>query len=621
MFDILKKRSGASSNEAEAVLEAISLSQAMIEFTPDGRILNANSLFEQAMGYSLAEIKGQHHSMFVDADYKASQEYKDFWKHLAAGENHSAIFKRFAKGGREIWLRAIYVPVFTSSGRVEKVVKCATDVTEYYTNNIDFSGKIEALNKAQAVIEFELDGTIITANENFQAATGYSLSEIQGQHHRMFVGDDYKHSAEYAEFWRSLGSGEFKSGEFKRFAKGGREIWLQATYNPILDENGKPVKVVKFASDITEQKLKNADYEGKLAALNKAQAIIEFELDGTIITANENFTNAVGYSLDEIQGQHHRIFVEAGERESEAYRAFWQALGNGEYQSGEYRRVNKAGQDLWLQAIYNPIFDPDGKPFKVVKFATDITDMIKTRTERAQISAMVDENMEQILSSVSDANTQAGSAVSASQQTETTVQTVASAAEELNSSFQAIAESVSYARVAVDKTFGEAESVGASTTQLSDAAEAMNKIVTLIEDIAAQINLLALNATIESARAGEAGKGFAVVASEVKNLANQVGDATNQISDEIERMQTVSSDVVGRLTAIKGAVSEVQESVTGISGAVDEQNSVTREISTSMQTAAGAVAEINQSLNVLSNNVETANRYAKQGIDMYRSME
>jgi len=245
----------------------------------------------------------------------------------------------------------------------------------------DLAGQVAAIGKSQAVIEFNLDGSIITANDNFLGAVGYRLDEITGKHHSMFVEDSYRQSPAYRDFWAKLNHGEYVAGEFKRIGKGGKEIWLQASYNPILDPSGKPFKVVKYATDITATKLKNADYEGQLAAISKAQAVIEFNLDGTVITANENFLSVLGYQLDEIKGKHHSMFVEPSYRSSAEYRQFWTDLNAGKYQAAEYKRIGKGGKEVWIQASYNPIFDLNGKAFKVVKYATDVTPQVKHREE------------------------------------------------------------------------------------------------------------------------------------------------------------------------------------------------------------------------------------------------
>jgi methyl-accepting chemotaxis protein len=251
-------------------------------------------------------------------------------------------------------------------------------------------GRIHALNKVQAVIEFDLDGTIIIANDNFLNAMGYSLEEIQGKHHSIFVEPDYKESAEYKNFWEKLNRGEFDSGEYKRIGKGGKEIWINASYNPVYDDDGKVYKIIKFATDVTDQKMQYAEFSGKLDAVSKTQAVIEFNLDGTIITANENFTKAVGYSLEEIKGRHHSMFVSPEYAESFEYKEFWKKLSEGQTQTGQYKRFNKNGDEIWLNASYNAVFDMNGKPFKVVKYATDGTELRAQQLASARLQVAVD---------------------------------------------------------------------------------------------------------------------------------------------------------------------------------------------------------------------------------------
>lgn len=614
------KSSKFATAEMEHILSALDRSQAVIQFDISGKILTANTNFLEAMGYSLGEIQGKHHSMFTVPGFAETAEYKEFWNRLRQGTFQAAEYKRIGKGGKEIWIQASYNPIVNKNGTVTKVVKYATDITDQVIKNADFGGQIEAINKVQAVIEFKLDGTILNANENFLNTVGYNLSEIQGKHHSMFVTPEYGNSREYKQFWTDLAAGKFQAAQYKRIGKGGKEIWIQASYNPILDPDGKPIKVVKYATDITVQTIQNADFSGQLAAINKAQAVIEFDLTGKILNANENFTSTVGYSLDEIQGKHHSIFVEPEYARSAEYQQFWEKLGRGEFDAAEYRRVGKGGKEIWIQASYNPIIDPDGKPFKVVKYATDITVQVNARAEEQRVGGLVDENLDKILSAVGDASKQASTASSASNQTSMTVQSVASATEEFQSSAQEIARSMELSRSEVSAAMDEAANADHSTKQLAEGAMAMNSIVEVINEIAAQINLLALNATIESARAGEAGKGFAVVASEVKSLANQVGKATTQISDEINGMQAISNDVVERLSGIRSAVAAVETSVTSVAGAVEEQSATTQEITSSMQTASTAVDEINNSLGSLSDAIMQANEYAQEGTELYRSL-
>ncbi|WP_375451932.1 PAS domain S-box protein [uncultured Devosia sp.] len=388
--------------ELQAKSEAISRSQAVIEFAMDGTILAANENFLLTMGYRAEEIIGQHHSIFVEPPLRTSNEYKTFWQNLNKGEFFVAEYRRIAKDGRHVWLQASYNPILDAAGNPRKVVKYASDVTAAKLRNADHEGQIAAVGKSHAVIEFGLDGTILSANPLFLAAVGYDLEQIRGKHHAMFVvpaeaaGDDYR------AFWSRLRQGEHVSGEFKRLARGGREIWLQASYNPIFGLDGAPFKIVKYASDVTEAKLKAADFAGQIAAIGKSQAVIEFALDGTILNANDKFCAAVGYARHELVGRHHRMLMDPAEAESAAYRTFWADLNQGRYEAGEFRRRGKNGNDIWIQAAYNPILDMNGRPFKVVKFATDITQEVALRERHHQLSLVANGTDNSVI--ITDAN-------------------------------------------------------------------------------------------------------------------------------------------------------------------------------------------------------------------------
>jgi len=546
----------------KALADALGRSQAVIEFDLDGTIRTANDNFLKALGYALGEIQGKHHSMFVDPSERDSAAYRDFWAALKRGEYQAAEYKRIGKGGKEVWIQATYNPVLDAGGKPCKVVKFATDITARKIQHMEDSGQIAAIGRAQAVIAFEMDGTIVTANQNFLNALGYTLAEIQGKHHSMFVEQATRDSAAYREFWAKLNRGENQSAEYKRIGKGGREVWILASYNPVLDEKGKPFRVVKFATDVTKEKLATADLAGQIASISKSQAVIEFNMDGTIIGANQNFLKTVGYSLDEIRGRHHSMFVDPSEREGAAYREFWAALNRGEYQAAEYKRIGKNAREVWIQASYNPILDLNGKPFKVVKYATDTTAQVLVRMGNERVRSMME--------------------------------SVAAGAEELNASVREISEAMTKSRDTASTAVGRVEAADAQAKRLNEAAQAMSGIVELIGNITGQINLLALNATIESARAGEAGRGFAVVASEVKNLATQAKQATDKIGQEISNLNGISGDVVSALDSIKQAIQGVSEYVTATAAAVEEQSTVTSEMSSSMQRAAAEAKAIAQ---------------------------
>ena len=380
--DITERKQESARTNAQVA--AISRSQAVIQFDLEGVVQSANENFLAATGYTSEEIVGRHHRMFCSAETAASTEYVRFWEELKRGEFKGGEFERRNKAGDVLWLQATYNPIFDSSGNPCGVIKIASDITAQKLQATDFQGKIDAISRSQAVIEFNLEGHVRTANENFLAATGYTLDEIVGQHHRMFCPPEVSSSAEYREFWQALGRGEFQGGEFERRNKAGDVLWLQATYNPVFDAQGNPSGVVKFASDITDQKVQAADFQGKMDAISRSQAVIEFDLEGHVRTANENFLAATGYSLDEIVGQHHRMFCPAEISNSSEYREFWQALSRGEFKGGEFERRNKTGDVLWLQATYNPILDAAGKPCKVVKFASDITSQVEEAAQRLQ---------------------------------------------------------------------------------------------------------------------------------------------------------------------------------------------------------------------------------------------
>ncbi|WP_308911154.1 methyl-accepting chemotaxis protein [Pseudokordiimonas caeni] len=603
------------------VVDAIRKAMATIEFEPDGTVITANENFLSLMGYGRDEIRGKHHRIFLDRAYAASEEYTAFWQSLKRGEAAVAEFKRLGKDGRPVWIRASYCPVKDKGGRVIRIVKVAMDVTGDVLASTDAKGQLDAISRSQAVISFTPDGTILDANENFLKATGYARDEIVGRHHRMFVCPEEARTADYATFWEKLAAGTFDTGQYRRIAKEGREIWLQATYNPIFDPEGRVVKVVKYAWDVTEEVLRNADYRGQIEAIGKAQAAISFDLEGNILDANENFLQAIGYSLDEVKGKHHSMFVEPGEARTPAYHDLWKQLRFGRFQAGEFRRIGKGGKDVWIQASYNPILDPAGRPFKVVKFATDITKRVELREETRRVGALVDQNLTKILDSVGAASEQSVSASAASNQTLATVQSVAVATEEFEATSREIAINMDRSREQVNRVMEVTQTADEHADNLVKAAQAMGNIISVIEDIAGQINLLALNATIESARAGDAGRGFAVVANEVKSLANQVAGATAQISEEIGSMQGISRDVVGCLNAIRSSVNQVENSVTSVSGAVEEQAATSQEISRNMQVAAGAVEEFAANLRAITESITESNELATEGTNLYRSLQ
>jgi methyl-accepting chemotaxis protein len=504
------------------------------------------------------------------------------------------------------------------------------------------TGVLDAISKARAVIEFGMDGKIQNANANFLGAMGYTLDEIKGQHHSMFVDEAYRQSPDYRLFWEKLGRGEYDAGQYKRVAKGGREVWIQASYNPILDANGKAFKVVKFATDITQQKVQDADYEGQISAISKAQAVIEFALDGKIINANTNFLKALGYTLDEVKGRHHSIFVDADYRQSPDYRLFWEKLGRGEYDAGQYKRITKDGSEIWIQASYNPIMDLNGNPFKVVKYATDITASVKASqalqqavqqvqdvvtsakgndlTQRVPLDGKTGEieglcagvnglldAMATVVTKIRNSAREISSAsaeISASttdlsQRTEeqaASLEETSASMEEMSATVKKNAENAQQANQSAGGTKDVADRGGQVVAKAVDAmarieesSRKISDIIGVIDEIARQTNLLALNAAVEAARAGDAGRGFAVVASEVRSLAQRSSQAAKDIKDLITNSNNQVKGGVDLVNKAGTALNEIVESIKKVAGIVSD-------IATASAEQAAGIEQVNKAL-------------------------
>ena len=604
------KAGGGAANyelhDMRGTITALHRSQAVIEFSMDGTILTANDNFLRTVGYSLAEIQGKNHEIFCEPADSESVEYKKFWQALNRGEFQPGEFKRLGKGGKEVWIIASYNPVIGDDGKPVKVVKFATDIT---ASKAELKARTDIMNLTSIVSESDLRGDILCINEKFCEVSKYSRQELLGKPHNTTRHPDMPKEV-FKEMWATIGRGNMFRGIIKNRAKDGTPYYVDAVIAPIMGENGKPKKYLGVRYDITEAESERQNMRGIFRAIDSAYAYIEFDTEGNVLVANQNFQSTMEYSLDSIKGKHHRMFCDQATVHSVEYDQFWPDLRAGKTKAGEFKRVTRSGRELWLQAIYSPVTDETGRVVKVIKIATDVTANVRQRLSLVQVLKEVSDNAQtlssaseelsansqQMVANAEETAAQAGVVSAAAQQVSTNVQTVAAGTEEMSASIREIAKNAQEAAKVAAVGVNAADSASETISKLGISSAEIGKVIKTITSIAQQTNLLALNATIEAARAGEAGKGFAVVANEVKELAKETAKATEDISQKIEKIQSDTNHAVAAISEINGVINKISEFQETIASAVEEQTATTNEITRNIVEAAQGSTEIAQNI-------------------------
>ncbi len=629
----MRERIDELSVELKARTDIMNVTSIVSEADRKGDIVSINDKFVEVSKYSREELIGHPHNTTRHPDMP-KEVFKAMWSTIGRGELFRGVIKNRAKDGTPYYVDAVIAPILGANGKPRKYLGVRYDITAAEIERHNARGVLGAVDATYAYIEFDLGGNVLSANENFLRLMEYRSDEIVGKHHRLFVDPAFASSSAYQQFWSELASGRAQTATFRRVTKSGREVWIQATYAPVKDEKGRVFKFVKIATDVTAEKIQAADFAGQISAIGKSQAVIEFSLDGSIITANDNFTNALGYSLDEIRGKHHSMFVDPAQRDSADYRYFWDKLRRGEFDSGQYKRIGKGGREVWIQASYNPILDMDGKPFKVVKYATDVTEQVMGANDMARVlgalakgdltesisndykgvfrrmkedaNATVDK-LSEIIRSISEATEAINTAAieiatgntDLSQRTEeqaSSLEETASSMEELTATVKQNADNARQANQ-LAATASEVAVKGGSVvsqvvTTMGSITESSKKIVdiiSVIDGIAFQTNILALNAAVEAARAGEQGRGFAVVAAEVRNLAQRSAAAAKEI-------KTLIGDSVEKVEVGSKLVESAGRTMEDIVGAVKRVTDIMSEITAASQEQSAGIEQVNQAI-------------------------
>ncbi len=640
-------------DELIAELDAVRRAYAVAEFQMDGTLIAANENFLAATGYMLSEVKGRHHSIFVDDAHRQSPEYREFWAKLNRGESHSGDSRRLAKGGREIWLQATYTPILDLNGKPAKVFLTAIDVTAQRAVAQELKElrvRSEMSDLTSIVSYSDLKGDILTVNEKFLEVSKYPREELIGHPHNTTRHPDMP-KAVFKEVWSTIGRGKMFRGVIKNRAKDGTPYYVDAVIAPVLGDNGKPMKYIGVRYDITQSELERQEARGIVGAIDSNFCYAQLTVDGAFLSANTHFLELYGYRQEELVGKNHQVLVDSTQARSSGYADFWSQLRGGKAQVGVFKNVTKDNREVYLQACFGAVRDEMDRVMKIVVVGTNVTsEKVAAEDLRSKVDSMLvavsaasrgdltqeitvsgqdaigqmGQGLSQFLgnlrtsiakigqtaatlstssgelSTVSqqmsanaeETSSQANVVSAAGEQVNRNLQTVATGSEEMSVSIKEIAKNATEAAKVATEAVKAAQATNITISKLGESSVEIGQVIKVITSIAQQTNLLALNATIEAARAGEAGKGFAVVANEVKELAKETAKATEDISRKIEGIQVDTKGAVDAIGTITRIITQINDISNTIASAVEEQNATTNEMSRNVTEAARGASEI-----------------------------
>ncbi len=659
--------------DCQSQMEALNRSHCILELGLDGSILTANANFLDLLGYALKEIKGKHHQIFMDPAYVDSGEYQTMWTSIQQGKDAAGECRWLNKKGGEVWLQVSYNVIRDKTDEPVRVMQLARDVTGdkivRLAREAEYKVLSDIVNITSIVSHADLRGNITDVNEKYIQVSQYNRDELIGSPHSITRHPDMPKST-FKQVWNTIGHGKIFRGVIKNKAKDGTPYYVDAVIAPILGSNGKPKKYIGVRYDITEQEIERHNMKGILDAIDASYAYIEFDPDGHVLTANENFLKLFGYQKEEVVGKHHRLFIESGYEKSRDYQKFWEDLRGGQGYSNVFSRVRKSGDRVWLQGTYAPVKDEMGQVVKVVKIATDITQQVNTETDyknrvkeysefigkvaggdlrqRADASggnelSMIGGNLNAMVESLTGITRQIDEAnnslLSAVGQIQSTVNTQAAGASQQAAAVGEIVvtleevRSTSAQNLTKAKQLGEVaervrregaqgqqvfeqtvagmevirervENIANTILALSEQTQQIGEITDVVSNIAQQSKMLALNASIEAAKAGDAGKGFAVVAAEVKELAIQSQQSTAQVQKILQDIRRATDRAVmateegnKRVDAGVILVEKSGEMMRQLSEVIDETVRASKQIVAAVQQEVVGIDQVSTSMN------------------------